>query len=215
MKIILIIVIILIYASSFAQTKDRLVTTYYPTGQVKLKGKLNKVGLKNGEFIYYAPDGSIDSSITFKNGKLDGLKKIYYYANDIFYFDYQDGKFLSHKIYDSSKQLKYESPLDIKHFPKTTFQFASGRQYFSHGKTDTLTINQDVPYMNQNVYFPGATVRAIGRYSWEIKSWNPQPNSSNGKMVIDISQFNIVEIPETAAKKSKLLRHEVILISIK
>ena len=67
--------------------------------------------------------------------------------------------------------------------------------------------------MNQNVYFPGATVKAVGKYSWEIKSWNPQPNSENGKMVVDIDQFN-VESAETASRKPKRLRHEVILIPI-
>jgi hypothetical protein len=208
-------VTILIWNYNFAQTKDSLTIVYYSTGKVKFQGKFTEEGLKNGEFIYYASDGSVDSSITFKKGKLDGLKKIYFSDNDIFYFDYKNNKLLSHKIYDSINQVKYISPIDIKRIPKTTFQFASGRDFYDHNKTDTLTVNQVVPYMNQNVYFPGATVRAIGRYSWEIKSWSPQPNSSKGKMVIDISQFNITEIPETATKKSKSVRHEVILILIK
>ena len=214
MKIILTLVTIILWTPNFAQTKDSLTRIYYSNGQVKEKVESYQVGLKDGEFIFYGSDGNVDSSITFKNGKLTGLKKIYYSVDDIFYFNFHNNKLRNHKIYDSANHLKYESPLDIKHIPKTTFQFASGREYYKRNNTDTLLINQDVPYLNQNVYFPGATVKSIGRNSWEIKSWDPKPNTSNGKMVIDITQFN-VESPETAEKKAKSLRHEVILIPIK
>ncbi|HVX26420.1 MAG TPA: hypothetical protein VHB70_08770 [Parafilimonas sp.] len=214
MKNILILVITIICTSTFAQTKDSLEAAYYSNGQVKEKGNFNKAGLKDGEFIYYDSNGNIDSSITFEKGKLNGLKKVYYSNDDIFYFDYHNNKLRSHKIYDSANNLKYESPLDIKNIPKTTYHFTSGRDFYKQGETDTLIINSDVPYLNENVYFPGAIVKSVGKYSWEIQAWKAQPNSTNGKMVIDINQF-IVEAFETATKKSKLLRHEVILVPIK
>ena len=181
MKTILTLLTILIWTTAYSQTKDSSASNYYPSGQVKERGELNKSGFKNGEFIYYAANGNIDSSITFKNGKLNGLKKIYYSQDDIFYFDYHNNKLVDHKIYDSAGNLKYHSPLKKRNIPKTKYYFKSSRNYYDHNKLDTLIISEEVPYMNQNVYFPGATVKAVGKYSWEIKSWHPQPNSEKWK----------------------------------
>jgi antitoxin component YwqK of YwqJK toxin-antitoxin module len=159
-------------------------------------------------------DGNLDSRITFKNGKLNGSKKTYYSKDDIFYFDYRNNKLISHKIFDSAYHLKYQSPLNLKKNHQTKYHFVSGRDYYSKGKIDTITIDKDIPYMNEYVYFPGATVRSIGKYAWEISNWNQLPNSEYGKMIIDVSEY-IVETPETVSKKSKKLRHKVILIPIK
>ncbi len=215
MKTIFILIAIIISLNNFAQTAGSFPTTYYSSGQLKSIGRLNNKGLKDGEFIYCSEDGKIDSSITFKNGRLDGLKIIYYFEDDIFYFNYQNNKLQSHKIYDSKNRLKYKSPLDIQAIPKTNFYFKSGRNFYKSGSIDTLVINQTVPFMNQNIYFPGATIHSIDQYSWEIRQWDTQPGTSKGKMVIDITQFNIDGLPETALIKSKSLRHEVILVPIK
>ena len=214
MKTILILIAIIISGNNFAQTNDSLIKRYYSSGQLKSTGRLTSKGLKDGEFIYYSKEGKIDSSITFKNGRLDGLKVIYYSPDDIFNFSYQNNQLQSHTIYDSTNHLKYKSPLNIDNIPKTTFHFTSGRNFYKSGSTDTLLINHDVPFLNQNIYFPGATVRSIDKYSWQISRWDPQPGTSKGKMVIDISQFTIDGFPETASIKSKALRHEVILIPI-
>jgi len=214
MKPLFILIAIIISRDNFAQTTDSLTKSYYSSGQLKSIGRFTNKGLKNGEFIYYSEEGKIDSSITFKNGRLNGLKIIYYFDDDIFHFNYQNNKLLSHTIYDSTNQLKYKSPLDIHNIPKTTFHFTSGRTFYKRGSIDTLLINQDVPCMNQNIYFPGATFRSIDKYTWEIRRWDPQPGTSKGKMVIDINQFNIDGIPETTAIKSKSLRHEIILVPI-
>ena len=207
MKGFCIIMTFCIYTSTFSQIK------YHDKGKGKEKTIAKPYGFKNGESLFYADDGKLDSSVSLKNGKLNGLTKVYYSDDDIFYFEYKNDSLVSHRIYDSTHKLKYESPLNLNPIPKTTFHFSSGRNYYDTSKSDTLRINQDVPYMNQWVYFPGATVIPIDKYSWEVKAWKPQPKTKSGKMVVDIYDF-IVENSHVL-QKTQLLREEIILIPLK
>ena len=112
-----------------------------------------------------------------------------------------------------TNNLKYESPLNLNQIPKTTYKFLSGRNYYDHTKTDTLVVNRDVPFMNESIYFPGAALISIDQYSWAIKSWKPQPHSQNGKMVVDISQFNVDDTH--VVQPNTPLREEIILVPIR
>ncbi len=192
---------------------NTIITCYYKNGKIEKSISVNKKGLKNGESFYYAESGDLDSSSFFSNGKLNGLTKIYYSNNDIFYFEYKNGLLISHKIYDSVHNLKYESPLDIKSIKKTVYRFTSGRDYFDNTKTDTLIIDKNIPIMNSYVYFPGATATRIDSYSWALKNWGPQPNSTNGKMVVSISQFCVEDAH--VSRVNTQLKEEIIFIKIK
>ncbi|MFT3911453.1 MAG: hypothetical protein QM737_18665 [Ferruginibacter sp.] len=196
-----------------AQTNDSLITKYYSNGVLKEKGYLNKKKLKSGEFTYYSENGNLDSSSIFKNGKLNGITKIFYSEDDVFFFEYKNNLLISHKIYDSIGRLKYESPLPFKPILRTKFKFASGRLFYDHLKTDTLIVNNDIPFMNQNIYFPGATVTQLDHYSWIIKNWQTQPHSSNVKMVVVTSEFGVDD--SHVFQKHKLIKEETILIPVK
>ncbi|MDI3319850.1 toxin-antitoxin system YwqK family antitoxin [Pinibacter soli] len=214
MKIILTLIASIVIVAAFSQTKDRLVETFYPDGTLKERGYTNTEGLKNGVFMYYAEDGFLDSSITFKNGKLNGPKNVYSVNHAMFTSEFFNGRLVSQTVFDSLNNITFKYPLQLKDKPKTTYHFASGRNYYEKGTADTLTISNGVPYGNQFVNFPGARVRPIKNFSWEILSWNPQPDSSMGKMIVDIYEISI-DIPEAPSKGSKTRSREVILIPVK
>ena len=213
MKICITVLLFFLSVSVCAQTGDTMLIKYYENGNIKEKISINQKGLKNGESFYYSEEGILDSSASYKNGKLDGLTIVYYAEDDIFHFNYRNNSLISHKIYDSNHKLKYESPLSLKSIPKTTLHFTSGRKYYDHTKVDTLIVNKDVPFMNLNIYFPGATVMSIDKYSWIIKAWKAQPHSQNGKMVVVISQFGVED--SHVLQSQKQLREEIIFIPIK
>ena len=196
-----------------AQTGDSIIIKYHGNGNIKQKISINQQRFKNGESLYYSEGGTLDSSVSFRKGKLYGLTKVYYSQDDIFHFNYRNDSLISHKIYDSTHNLKYESPLSLESIPNTTFHFTSGRNYFDPTKVDTLTVNTDIPFMNQHIYFPGATVIPINKSSWIIKAWKAQPNSKNGKMVVVTTQFGVED--SHVSQPQKQLREEIILIPIK
>ena len=213
MKLLIAFSAFFITLCSKAQTNDSALIKHYPNGTIKEIGYQDKNGLKTGEFKYYSDNGNLDSSSMFKNGKLNGVTKVFYSEDDIFYFEYQNNSLISHKIYDSLGKLKYESPLPYKSIPKTKFRFASGRSFYDHSKTDTLIVNDNIPFMNQYIYFPGARVIPLNHYSWIIEKWQPQPHSNNGKMVVVTSEFGVED--SHVFQQHKLRKEETILVPIK
>ncbi|MDX1350544.1 MAG: hypothetical protein R3279_09865 [Putridiphycobacter sp.] len=66
---------------------------YYPNGQLKMSGKLNNNGQKEGIWISYFENGKKNSESNFKNGVNDGYSMVWYPNGNVRYFgDYKDGK---------------------------------------------------------------------------------------------------------------------------
>jgi hypothetical protein len=141
-----------------------------------------------------AQRGNHSDTNRYENG---GIRDILTYKKNIL---------VNHVAFDEQGKLIYQSPL-LQGQKKPTYRLASGRSYFDSKNLDTLILNNNIPSLNLNVYFPGATFIKIDPYSYYIKSWKPQPNSNKGKMVIDIY--------ENAFFKSKWVYHKVELIEIK
>jgi hypothetical protein len=192
---------------SFSQQGSYKSNKYYSSGGIKEKISLNNLGVKDGISFFYSENGHLDSTVTLRNGKINGLKKIFNIDGDIVFMDYNEDSLIRHRVYSKFSELKYESPLNLKRIPKTTFKFSSGRKYFDRKSFDTLIINKDVPLLNLNVYFPGAKVYKIDNYTYMIKDWEPQPNSNNGKFVVNIYQDIFAS--------AKILREEIIYVTLK
>lgn len=168
----------------------------------------NSKRLKDGVSKFYNAAGKLDSTVTFKNNVREGLKTFFYTENDIVLFVYKNNRVIKHTIIDSNNNIKYASPLDISKIGKTTFRFSSGRDYFSSDQNDTIFIKtDDVPPMNFNIYFPGATVIKIDNNTYAIRKWNTQPNTTKGKMVVDIF--------DRLFSNSRMLRHDVFLVDVR
>lgn len=119
---------------------------------------------------------------------------------------YKKKKLINHIGFDEYGNLNYQSPL-LPNQKRPSFRFKSGRTYFDSIRLDTVIFEANVPAINLNVYFPGATVQRINSHTYFIKAWNPQPNTRKGKMVIDIS--------ENSFTKPRNVYHKVELLDIK
>src|SRR6185312_8223913 len=133
-------------------------TEFYPTGKIQDILSLNEKNIKNGECFYFNEYGFLDSSVTFSNGTLKGLKRIYY-VNETDTYEYDNGNLISHCIYDSLNALKYKTPLDIKKIGITHIAFSNQRNYFDTSKIDTFTITTEgLPLYNRGLTVSGATI---------------------------------------------------------
>lgn len=66
---------------------------YYPNGQIKLEGKLDSKGLKNGKWTSYFENGQKNSESVFKNGVNHGASMVWYPNGNVRYFgDYHNGE---------------------------------------------------------------------------------------------------------------------------
>jgi len=119
---------------------------------------------------------------------------------------YKKKALINHIAFSETGKLTYQSPL-LPYQRKPAYKFKSGRTYFDSKKLDTVVINDNVPEINLNVYFPGAKFTRLDQYTYFIQSWKSQPNTKKGKMVIDIY--------ENTFFKSKRVYHKVVLIDIK
>ena len=118
---------------------------------------------------------------------------------------YRKKELVSHVAFNEYGKLIYQSPL-LPHQKKPVYKFKSGRSYFDSKRSDTIVINDNVPEVNLNVYFPGAKLTRLNQYTYFIQSWEPQPGSKKGKMVIDIY--------ENSFSRSKRVYHKVVLVDI-
>ena len=134
-------------------------TEFYSTGKIRDILSLDSHGVKNGLSFYFNGYGFLDSSLTFSNGILEGLKKIYY-DNETDVFEYKNGNLIKRFIYDSLNNLKYETPLDIKKIGITHVAFSNHRNYFDTSKVDTFTITTEgLPLYNRGMTVSGATIQ--------------------------------------------------------
>jgi antitoxin component YwqK of YwqJK toxin-antitoxin module len=66
---------------------------YYPNGQLKMSGKINNSGQKEGIWTSYFENGKKNSESNFKNGLNDGYSMVWYPNGNVRYFgDYANGK---------------------------------------------------------------------------------------------------------------------------
>ena len=66
--------------------------TYYPNGNLQMKGKLNNDGLKEGIWTSYFENGQKNSESNFKNGINNGYSMVWYPSGNVRYFgDYLNG----------------------------------------------------------------------------------------------------------------------------
>lgn len=145
---------------------------YYPDGKIKEVAILNSDSLKNGESSYFSKEGHLDSTVTFKLGIRDGMKKIFY-DNEYgtYTYLYKSDSLVLFRLYDSSNQLRYEEPFDVTNIPPTTFKFISNRTYFDKNKTDTiLFINPQVPPYNRGYNIYGALLSRINDQLFRIEA---------------------------------------------
>ena len=149
---------------------NRIKTEFYSTGKIQDILSLNNKNLKNGECFYFNKNGFLDSSVTFSDGILQGMKRDFY--NDGSGIDkYDNGSLISHSVYDSSNILIYKTPLDIKTVGKTQIKFFSNRNYVDQNKIDTFSIsNAGLPYYNRGISVIGAIIKAVGDTTFSIRT---------------------------------------------
>ena len=136
-------------------------TEFYPTGKIRDILSLDSREIKNGQSFFFNEYGFLDSSLTFSNGTLEGLKKIYY-DNETDVYEYKNGSLIKHFVYDSLNVLKYETPLDIKKVGITHIAFSNHRNYFDTSKVDTFTITTEgLPAYNRGLMVAGATIERV------------------------------------------------------
>jgi|GEM_PF-2876297 len=145
-------------------------TEFYSTGKIKSIVSLNSDNINNGECFYFNEYGFLDSSETFSNGILQGVKRIFY-DNETDTYNYNNGTLISHSVYDSLNHLLYKTPIDINKVGKTQIIFLSGRNYFDQDKRDTLTItNEGLPPYNRSFSVTGAIIEPLHDTTFTIRS---------------------------------------------
>lgn len=145
-------------------------TQFYPTGKIQNILSLKSDTIKNGECFYFNEYGFLDSSVTFSNNILQGLKRIYY-DNETDTYDYSNGRLISHCVYDSLNDLVYKTPLDINKVGKTQINFFSKRIYFDQDKKDTFTItNEGLPPYNRSLSVTGAIIEHLYDTTFSIRT---------------------------------------------
>ena len=178
--------------------KNIIQTNFYSTAKVKSIISLNSDSVKNGECFYFDEDGYIDSSVTFLNGTLDGLRKLYYADYGIYTYEYKKGLLSKSKFYDTLNILRYETPLDLKSIAKMTYNFSSNRSYFDQDKVDTITIiTKGLPYYNRGISIIGALFTRNDAESYIIKTSKHSNDLKEIKIKVEIFQHlgDTTEIP--------------------
>ena len=145
------------------------------------------------ENLFFNEYGFLDSSLTFSNGTLEGLKKIYY-DNETYVYKYKNGSLIKHFVYDSLNVLRYETPLDIKKIGITHIAFSNNRKYFDTTKVDTFTITTEgLPAYNRGLMVSGATIERLKNDSTFTLKINSYLKSSK-KVKISIMPDKILVI---------------------
>jgi len=73
--------------------KKNIHQEYYPSGKLKISGKLDKQGLKKGIWTAYFENGQKMSESNYKNGVNNGYSIVWYPNGNVRYFgDYFEGE---------------------------------------------------------------------------------------------------------------------------
>ena len=137
---------------SINKKSNIILKTYYSPEKIKDITSLNSDSLKNGECFYFNEDGSLDSNVTYSNGRLNGLRSLYYPHVGIFTYEYHNDWLSKFRRYDTMNLLIYETPINLKQISKPTYEFKSKRNYFDQDKIDTIRIiTKGLPPVNRGI----------------------------------------------------------------
>lgn len=118
---------------------------YHESGYMMARGKyINQ--LKDSTWIYFDDRGIVSYQEDYKNGKLDGLKIIYYEPSD--------GKYLVARYYNYREGLLHG---EFKTYHPNT-------QLASEGTYDNGNLNGDVKY-----YYPNGNLMRLERWKYAVK----------------------------------------------
>ena len=174
-------------------------TSYHHNKTIKAKLSYNLKGEKEGKSYYYNRAGNLDSTITFRNNKRNGLTQIFYdgltrnceYSND---------SLLSEKTYDSDNNLMFLAPLTPEFIGEIQIEFLSGKTYFDHFQEDTFRIIGNIPIMNRIVSISGAMMTRVDSYSYAVRISKSNPDLHD--IVITISAYgNLIESDKPVVTK--------------
>jgi hypothetical protein len=145
------------------ETGNTIVKNLYPNGIIKEIISLNKDSVRNGESFYFDENGKMDSSVTFLNGKYNGIKNKYFSEYGIYEYDYINDTAVSKKIYDTLGVLVSIEPLDISKFPPLIAVLSNNKNYVVRNETDTLLLQNDydIPAFNTAITSIGATFKRL------------------------------------------------------
>lgn len=149
-----------------------MLKSYYDDGKLKDSITLNADSLKNGKCFYFDNAGNLDSTVTFLNGKHNGLKSKFFGENGVYTYDYVNDTLIEEKDYDSLKRIIYIAPLDVNNLPKTTYSLLSHSTSIDKIKGDTISIiNPGLPSFNREFNITGATLRDLkAANTYEIRT---------------------------------------------
>jgi hypothetical protein len=145
------------------ETGNTLIKNLYPNGIIKEIISLNSHDIKNGESFYFDEKGKMDSSVTFLNGKRNGIKNKYFSADGIYQSQYINDTIVCKKIYDSLGVLAYVDPLDVNQFAPIEAKLSNGKNYVVYNESDTLLLLNDsnIPALNTGIETIGATLNRL------------------------------------------------------
>jgi len=174
MRPLLLFILLILGLTNCNQSKENdsnvIKTVFHETGKIKTILSLNSKGNQNGQSFYFNEYGFLDSTVTFSNGIIDGIKKIFYDAQ-IDTYEYEKGNLLSHSVYDSLNKLLYKTPLDITKVGKTQIRFFSNHNYIDQSKIDTFTItNEGLPPYNRQLEVSGAIIERLHDTTFTIRT---------------------------------------------
>lgn len=92
--------------------KDDITEFYDEEGKLKTPEKKKEIENRDGEYKAYSPDGNILLDYNYKNGKFDGVQKVYFYNSD--------------KLY-SEKEYKEDVPVGVH------------KTYYKNGNLESIT----------------------------------------------------------------------------
>ena len=165
-----------------------MIKSYYDNGKLKDSITLNADSLKNGKCFYFDNEGDLDSTVTFLNGKHNGLKSKFFGEYGVYTYNYINDTLVEERNYDTLNRLVYVAPLDVKGLPKTTYTLLSTSTSIDKIKGDTiLLINPGLPSFNRGLNITGATFRNLKEENtFEIRTTKQIDSSKNVIILINI-----------------------------
>ena len=174
MKIIFAFLSLLISSFLYCQSNNQnhYLIKKYKNGNCKDSISYNQQNKLDGKSIHYNKAGLVDSFETFKNGKLDGLKKVFNYNSlNTFTYQFLNGKVIAFEAYNEEQGLLEKSPLDFTEIPSATMELKSGRKKLPRKFIDTVYFDfKGVPPAQRIIYSYCASIRKIDDNSYAIIS---------------------------------------------
>jgi len=168
--------------------KGIVIKSYYDNGKLKDSITLNTDSLKNGKCFYFDDEGDLDSTVTFLNGKRNGLKSKFFGEYGVYTYNYINDTLFEERNYDTLNRLIYIAPLDVNNLPKTTYKLLSNSASVDKIKGDTISlITPGLPSFNRGLNIIGATFRNLKEENtYEIRTTKQIDSSKNVFILVKI-----------------------------